>query len=229
MRSWLGSWRTIGSAGIGVMLGACSGADVSPATAPSDAADAAQLAQVFSDIGERCPGIPTAVSAPAALDEIFLEAVVVDVPSELAEHVSLRDLPELATSRRVRLVAAPHVMGGFGSVTSMALGQNADAMTPLALARWSMLPRRTADQTSILELEIELSTPEAPNTTLRFSVTARDNEPSLAHVVRDAAAQRSLLVAFRAFRVHGESELRAIFECKMQQRARYLQRAARAQ
>lgn len=227
MRCWFGWRRMVGGVSAGLALGACSGSDVAPASAPSDAVDAALLGEVFSSVGEACPAMQRAAASAPGRDEIFVEAALVDVPSALAEQASLNDLPELARSRSARLISAPHVIGTFETSTAMAPGQNADALTPIALSRWSVRPRHVDAETSTLELELELSALGQPQKTLRFSVTTRDNEPGLSHVVRDVAAQRSVVVVFRSFRVHGESELRAIFECKMQQRARYLQRLSR--
>lgn len=217
------------SVSLASILGACSGADVTPAAAPSEATDAEQVAQVLSDVGERCGEITPPLAVTDGRDDIFVEAVIIAVPKALAGYVALGSLPELARSRSVRLVAAPHVLGSFDAATSMALGQSADSSTPLALTRWSVRPRHVDDETSVLELELELSTAERPNNTLRFSVTTRDDEPSLAGPLRDAPGPNSLLVVFRSFRVHGEAQLRAIFECKMRQRARYLQRTGRQQ
>ncbi len=229
--SSLGWRRIVGSVAAGLVFGGCSGADVAKAEAPVEAADAATLGQLVFDIGQPCPGM-TGAAVPGELDEIFVEAALVDAPSALAEHVTLADLPELARSRRARLVGAPHVIGKFDAETSVSLGANADQTTPVALARLSVLPRHVDDDTSMLELELELSAQERSSQvpaakTLRFSVTTRDNEPGVAHMPWHEAGKRSLIVAFRTFRVRGEAELRAIFECKMQQRVRYLQRMSR--
>lgn len=232
MRRWLDGWRLLGALNAGSMLLGCSATDLAPASAPADGIDAAQLGQVFASVAEPCPGMTATLAAPAGRDEIFVEAAIVDVPSELASRLSLADLPELAGTRSASLIATPHVIARFEAETSLALGQNADSSTPLALARWSALPHHVDDRTSTLELELELSAFEragrAPlSETHRFSVTTRDNEPGLVHVVRRAGAPRALVVVFRSFRIHGEAELRAIFECKMQQRVRYLQRMSR--
>ena len=50
---------------------------------------------------------------------------------------------------------------------------------------------------------------------LSFSVSARADEPGLARVEWNRAAQRSLLIVFRQHAVHNERDLREIFQCKM--------------
>lgn len=215
MRCWSGWWRTL----VGLSFVACSGADVTPAAAPVEPSDAAQLAELFSAIGEPCPSVPPAPANGEGRDEIFVEAALVDVPRELAVRATLRDLAELAQSRRVKLVATPHMIGAFGTETKMGLG--GDGEGTLTLSSLKMLPRHVDEKISVLELELELSQARRP---LRFSSTARDNQPSLSHVVWDEAGGRALLVLLRSFRVHGEAELRSIFECKMQQRSAYVKR-----
>lgn len=211
-------------------LGGCSGTDVVPAGAPPAATDNEGLAQAFSDLVETCPPPrPALATLPAGgRDEIFVEAAIVDAPAARAE-VSLSDLPELARSPQARLVASPHLLGKFGAETSLGLGQTADALAPVALSRWSMSPRHVDHETSVLELELELSELERPgrpprSTLHRFSVTTRDNEPRLARLPRHGESGRSLVIVLRSFRVDGEAELRGIFECKMQHRLRYVQR-----
>lgn len=66
---------------------------------------------------------------------------------------------------------------------------------------------------------------EPANMPLTFSATARENELTLARVEWDAASRRSLLLLFKTFEVRGEQDLRAILECKLQQRAEAKRRA----
>ena len=68
----------------------------------------------------------------------------------------------------------------------------------------------------------------ASNPPLTFSATARENELTLARVEWDAASRRSLLLLLKPFEVRAEQDLRAIFECKMQQRVEAKRRAGAA-
>jgi len=220
--------RSIWGASVLSTLVACSGAEVGPALEPTGVSDAERLREVFSDLGQSCPNFVMG-DAAGARDEIFLEAAVVDVATELAQTTTLGTLTNLTMSPRTKLVATPHLLARFDAQASISPGSPDDPSSGVALSAFSMLPRHVDDETSLLELELRLEgatqrgTPPAPKT-LRFSVTTRDNQPSLARVVLDDPGQRSVLVVFRSFRVRGEPELRAIFECKMQSRQRYLER-----
>lgn len=232
MVDWLGL-RRVGleravSGALLSLLAACSGADRPSANTPPDPHQADALSEVFENVGEACPRYGASASGPEAQDQLFVEAVLVDAPSELARQASLPNLQELARSPRAQFVTAPHVIGTFDKKAEMALGPADGSSAAVTLSRWSMVPHHIDAEASSLDLELDLSA-ASPNgspltKTLRFSVTTRDNEPRLANLVWNEADQRSLLVLFRTFRIHGEAQLRAIFECKMQQRARYLQR-----
>ncbi len=226
--------RSVGFPGIAcfgavcLLLG-CSGAEVGASASPAQPSAAELLGEVLADVGQACPGFVRVESAPEGRDELFLEAVVVDVPGELAKYASLSSLPELARSPHARLVAAPHLVGAFDTKAELAMDQAPDASAPATLSRWSMLPRHVDVQLSSLDLELELSALEpngqiARSKTLRFSVTTRDNEPGLARVAWHEKSQRSLVILFRTFRIQKEADLRAIFECKMQRREQHLQR-----
>jgi hypothetical protein len=128
------------------------------------------------------------------------------------------------------LVSTPHLIGKFGQKTELALVSNEGTNEEGSLARWSMIPQR-ADGSVVLDLELELASstservPVTSPRTLKFSMTAHENEPVLARVGWGEASRRSLLILLRVFEVHSEQDLRAIFQCKMQQHAAALSRA----
>jgi hypothetical protein len=207
----------------------CSGAEVGASAMPAEPSAAEVLGEVLADVGEACPGFVTVESAPEGRDELFLEAVVVDVPHELAKYASLSSLSELARSPHARLVGAPHLVGAFETKAELALEQVPDASAPTTLSRWGMLPRHVDTHVSSLDLEVELSALEPDgqvtrSKTLRFSVSTRDNEPGLARIVWQEKTQRSLVILLRTFRIQKDADLRAIFECKMQRREQHLRR-----
>jgi|GEM_PF-2640972 len=221
--------RELGAVGLALssVLG-CSGAE----RARPQAADArAALIEVLTAVNQPCPSLPEAQSsAPSTRDDLFVEAVVLDVSSESAREVSLTKLQDLPRTTPVQLVAVPHMLGPYEHRTEMVLGATGAAQDQLSLVRWTMIPHR-AERTAVLELELELDTPRSDpvaNTsprTVKFAATVRDNEPALARVEWDRASRRSLLLLLRTFEVHGDEDLRAIFQCKMQQRATALRRA----
>jgi len=211
--------RALWAVGTLSMLIACGGDALAPAVGRSSS-DAEQLRHVLSAIGQRCPGFSERTSA-SDRDQLFLEAALVEVSSELAQRATLGTLTDVALSPHARLVATPHLLGTFDEKAEMSLGPSADPSAGATLSRWGMVARHVDDGLSILELELELTSlldHRVVTRTLQFSTTARPNEPALARVVEDRARGQSLLVAFRSFRVRTELDLRAIFECKMRQR-----------
>jgi hypothetical protein len=209
---------------IGVM--GCSGAEV---VRPPSADSGAALTEVLTAVNSPCPGMHRASSSLAPVrDQLFVEAVMLDVSSDLAKEITLSTLKDLPQTARVQLVAAPHLIADFDHQAEMALGASGATSEQISLVRWSLLARH-ADRGEVLDVELDLALPTSksgvrPVQKLTFAASARDNEPSLARIERDAASQRSLLLLLRTFEVHGEEDLRAIFECKMQQHAQALGR-----
>lgn len=206
------------------MLG-CSKAAV--ATPPKS--DPHPLAELLTAMSARCTdGARASSQDQSNRDQLFVEAAILEVSNAVAAETSLADLRSLPET--ARLVAAPHVLATFERRAEMNRGSVEPAEPAPALVRWSVLPRRAGD-TTVLDVELELapwskSAAAGSRQTVTFSTTVRENAPVLARVEWDAASQRSLLILFRTFEVHGDRELRAIFECKMQQRAAALRRAS---
>jgi hypothetical protein len=204
------------------LMGCSSAAAMRPPAEDSGAA----LTAVLTAVKARCPGLGEArSSSPPARDELFVEAVILEVSSDVAAQASLATLEDLPRRARVQLVAVPHVIAEFGHQTEMGLGSSGASDEQPSLVRWNLLPRR-ADRGVVLELELDVALPRSehvamtPTRTVTFAASARDNEPALARVEWDAVSRRSLLLLLRTFEIHGEEDLRAIFQCKMQQRAR---------
>jgi hypothetical protein len=208
-----------------VGLMGCSGAEVvRPPTADSDAA----LTEALTAVNARCPDMDRARSSLLpARDQLFVEAVVMDVPSDLAKDITLSRLKDLSQTARVQLLAVPHLIADFDHRAEMGLGPSGGTPEQISLVRWSLFARH-ADRGEVLDVELDLGLPTSksgvtPVRQLKFATSARDNEPALARVEWDAVSQRSLLLLLRTFEVHGDEDLRGIFQCKMQQRAQALQ------
>ena len=223
--------RTFTIIGLALASGVgCSGTDM---TRPPPVTATNALDEVVSELKAPCPGFEPAKAAREPRDGLFVEAAIFDVPSTWASQVSLDTLADLPRNAQTHLLATPHLVGRFGQKTEMALVSNGGINGQASLARWSMLPQR-ADAATVLDLELELASstservPITSPRALRFSMTAHENEPVLARVVWDEASRRSLLVLLRMFELGGEKDLRAIFQCKMQQRAAAVSRARAA-
>jgi hypothetical protein len=206
----------------------CSAADGGRPIAPDSPA---ALTELLSAMSARCPDRTDASSREGAVrDQLFVEAAILNVSSSVAAGASLANLQDLPQTAQTQLLAVPHLIADFDHRAEMVWGQSDPRPQSLSINRWSVLPRR-ADHVLVLDVEAKLELPSphratsATGRTVTFSTTVRENEPALARVEWDAAARRSLLILLRTFEVHGEPELRAIFECKMQQRAAALGRA----
>lgn len=195
------------------------------------------LDDVLSAVSAPCPAFESAKAeqAPRATiqgdrDNLFVETAILDVPSAWAAQASLKNLSDLPRKTEVHLVASPHLIGKFDQQSEMNLGPDARVNEQASLVRWSMVPHR-ADRALVLDVELDLAPPTSAGVALtaprvlRFSMTGHENEPALARVVWDEASHRSLLLLFRTFEIHGEQDLRTIFQCKMQQHALAVSRA----
>jgi hypothetical protein len=200
------------------LASACSATDVAR---PAAAREAGGLAELLTSLSGRCPGFErTGEAAATADDQLFVELVILDVPTALAERASISTLRDLSRSEQVGLLGSPHVIGKWDQLVEMGPGSDRATSHGAALTRWSIRPRRAEEDVAVLELQMQLAGAGEKTRDVAFTATARPNEPSLAHVVWDHASTRSLLVLLRVFEVHGEPELRAIFECKMQEHQR---------
>jgi len=154
----------------------------------------------------------------APRDEVFVEVLILEAPSHLvsASVLSLGTLDQLASQPDVRLLSSPHAIAGFEREVKMTLEETYGVAPQLSLQQWSLRARRAEADVTVLDLQLILRPPgvSAP-LPLSLSVSSRADEPGLARVQWDHAAQRSLLVVFRQHAVHGEKDLREIFECKM--------------
>lgn len=179
--------------------------------------------EAIAAVSKQCPGLQQSQpSEPATRDDLFVEAVILEVPSD-PRDVSITNLQDLPQTTPVQLVATPHVLGPYNHQTEMLLVSGDIPADRLSLVRWAALPRR-ADGAVVLELELELDRPgsgSVSNTSRiiqKFAATVHHNVPTLARIQWDEVSRRSLVVLLRTFEVRGEADLRAIFQCKMQQR-----------
>lgn len=194
----------------------------------------AGLAELLMTMSAPCPaGSRPSAQAEAGREQLFVEAAILDMSSAAARDASLEHLEALPQSAEVQLVAVPHIIADFDQRAEMAWQRSGPALGTTFVRRWSVVPRRS-DDANVLDVELELEPTTAGHLasgsrrTVTFSATVRDNEPALARVELDAALHRSLVFLFRTFEIHGEQDLRAIFECKMLQHNQAMHRRGAA-
>jgi hypothetical protein len=159
------------------------------------------------------------VTASALRDSVFVEMLILEAPSRLvsASAVSLANLEQLASQPEVRLLSTPHAVIDFVDAAGSGADESAPVVPKVSLNGWSLGARRAEGGVTVLDLELDLAAQRAANAVppVRLSVSSRADQSGLARIEWDHAAQRSLIIVFRQHAVHGENDLREIFECKM--------------
>lgn len=152
-------------------------------------------------------------------DEVFVELTLLEVPTAVAAGTTLANLSDLAWAPDVTSVASPHLVADFGHAAKMETGGDPLGPAHVSLSSVSVLPQHADSGVTVLGLELSFRSPSGTKP-YGLSVSGRADEPGLARL--EIAPGRSVLLLFKLHPVHGEDDLRAIFQCKMQhaQRAR---------
>lgn len=178
----------------------------------------ASLAQLLREWSTPC-----SAEQPAALGEaeqVFVEALLFELPTALAAATSLQNLPELARSSSVTLLAGPHIIASFDQSLSIKAGESPATDAQPILLESSLLVQRADLGAIVLSWELGLQPPGRAARTVPLNVTAHADQLGLGYVSWDDAGQRSLLLLFKTQAVRGEADLRRIFQCKMWQHHR---------
>jgi len=152
-------------------------------------------------------------------DDVFVELTVLEVPTIVAAATTLANLSDLGRASEVTVIASPHLLARLGHAAKVETGGEPLGPAHLALASVSALPQQADAGVTVLDLELTFQSPSGARS-YSLSVSGRTDEPRLARL--EVAPGRSVLLLFKLHSVHGEGDLRAIFQCKMQraQRAR---------
>lgn len=180
-------------------------------------AQQASLAQLLREWSAPCPAAEPVAEA-SSQDQVFVETLLFELPTPLAEATTLQTLPELPRSSNVTFLGSPHVIASFGEPLRINPSETGAMTEAPKLVESSLLPRHADLGRIVLSWELGLQPVEPPPRKLQLHVSTRAGELGLAHVPWDDSRQRSVLLLFKTQTVHGEADLRRIFECKMWQR-----------
>jgi hypothetical protein len=193
--------------------------------APPEHAMSAQLTLAVQEVTASCPlGAPPSVPER---DSVFVEALVFDVPSAIADAASLMNAARLVQEPGVRLLAGPHLVADMERESAFTLVDVQGYSEEATLHAVSLTPHR-ADDTMVLDLALTLQLPNprraTPNPTreVRLRLASRNDAPLVASAAWEPQAKRSLMVVLQGHSVRAQEDLRRIFECKMRRRAESL-------
>ena len=218
-------------------LAGCGSSTENTSARSPESTPAIELVRMLRDFTVPCPSARTAApaSAPAPpppppppapsvtasvpRDSVFVEMLILEAPSRLVSEsaVSLANLEQLASQPEVRMLSTPHAVIDFVDASGLRADESAPVQPKVSLNGWSLGARRAEGGVTVLDLELDLPAQRAANAAspLRLSVSSRADQSGLARIEWDHAARRSFLIVFRQHAVHGENDLREIFECKM--------------
>lgn len=171
---------------------------------------------------------PLAATNPAEhWSEVFVEALLFDVP--LSTQVGVADISQLSRMPDVHLLGTPHIVGNLAVQSTLSLEQRLGVLEQPTLTRFSLLPQRSESGLHVLEFEMGFSLPNADparNPELArssFLVQGPSDQAMLGSAAYPGNPQRKVLAIVKAHPIRNPDDLRALFECKMQQRRRALQ------
>lgn len=202
------------------LLAACSAAEPTPATAEPTDTERPELRRVIEAALAPCPE-PAEPRGPGDRDQVFVEAVVLEAPSELAAAADLESLPELARAPGVRLLGTPRVTTDLGSSATQTIEERSGLVSRPALHRISVAARRAEPDVSVLDLTLELQLPNRdpartpPTAQVTTTLAPRDRHAVVRVLPLPDDRSRSLVAVVVPRPIREERDLRAIFECKL--------------
>ncbi|HKO53766.1 MAG TPA: hypothetical protein VJV79_38930 [Polyangiaceae bacterium] len=172
-----------------------------------------------------CPAPePTAPAASERVPQLFVEAVLLDVPLHSGTQTRKDNLQQLAKRPDLRLLGSPHLFGKFDVLTTVTLAQHLGVLEQATLSQISLTPRPGESGQPVLELEFGFSLPNADpasNPQVRsapVTLEAPYGQAALGFAKHPGDASRELIVIVTTRPVQNDDDLRVLFECKMRQR-----------
>ncbi len=183
-----------------------------------------------------CPSAPGDTTAPAGRSgtlrrphRVFLDTAVFELPTRAAQEKAVYSSSTLIADPAVRLLGTPHIVAEAKRSTIM-LEERTGLLTTPTLNELSVTATFTEDQRTVLDVEIVLQVPperssssgalRAQKRRIRLLMAPRDRQHVRASAPIPDQPGRSLLVLLTPYLLRDDSDLRAVFECKMWQRQR---------
>jgi hypothetical protein len=185
--------------------------------------------------GEAPPAPPPGFAPQGPrVPSVFLEMALFVAPAGMGS--GSRDLrPALANEPKARLVATPHQLLDFGQPARMSFEQHSGPLLNTALQSLDSTATPASEGQLALALDVHLLLPTATNpasvavpaTRVRFAVAAPVQTPIVATAAVPGRADEMAVLLLSAYVLRTESDLRTLFECKMRNRQRWVERARR--
>jgi len=216
--------RCLAAVALSSLLGACSGAPRSP---PAGTTRAEVLEVVLYAASHPCPGPGPGQSTMAAGEqapELYLEAVLLDVPLNAATQARTLSLKQLVDLPDLRLLGSPQLSGKFDATTTFDLEQHFGGLEQATLNRISFMPRHGEPGQLVINLELGFSLPNAdpaknPQTaSASLLVVAPYRQPTLGFVKHPDDPRRQLVAIVNVYPLRSVDDFRTLFECKMRLR-----------
>jgi hypothetical protein len=194
---------------------------------PAANAGPTEVAIILREASFSCQPPLAATNPGEQWSEVFVETLLFDVP--LSTQVGVAGISQLARQSDVHLLGTPHVVGKLAAQTTLSLEQRLGVLEQPTLTRFSLLPQRSESGLHVLEFELGFSMPNADparNPELArssFLVEGQSDRAMLGSAAYPGNPQRKVLAVVKAHPIRHAEDLRALFECKMQQRRRALQ------
>lgn len=220
------------------LLGCVHGSTAPDGSAETHAAQDAKR-QVLRMFETPCPSAPAQTEArlegSGALhrpQRVFLDTAVFELPTHAAQAKSADFSSTLVANPAVRLLGTPHLIAEAERST-MVLEERTGLVTTSTLNELSATATFADDQRTVLDLEIVLQVPPARDSKsseltaqkrrIRMLLAPRDRQHVRSSAPIPEQPGRSLLVLLTPYVLDDDSDLRAVFECKMWQRQRALE------
>jgi hypothetical protein len=225
------------------------------AVPPADAGDAEVKREVLAAFEQGCDlrleygGMPLAGTVPVGeppppppglaphgprLPSVFLETALFVAPARMGS--ASRDLRlALANEPMARLVASPHQLLDFGQRGRVSFEEHSGPLLNTALLAMDSTATPAGEGRLALDLDVHLLLPTATNppsvavpaTRVHFALAAPVQAPIVATAAVPGRADEMAVLLLSAYVLRTETDLRTLFECKMRNRQRWLERARR--
>jgi hypothetical protein len=184
------------------------------------------------------PPLPSAPEPPppppggsAFEPHLFIEVALFTAPAVMLKDPH-PDLALVAVNPGVRLIAAPHLSAALGRETRLRGDEHVGPLSRLSLRELVLEPVRTTDSGAlVIELDAHLQLPQPPDAPAspappeeRVHLVATAAVRSTATLTSELRTSRgeAVLALLRVYPVNEEADLRAIFECKLEEHRRAL-------
>jgi len=171
------------------------------------------------------PPPPDGAGAPIE-PGLFVELAILEVPARKGEDVVGRDLRALALDPEVRLLGAPQIFVTYSRPTTLVIEEHLGPLASLTLRDVTARLEPASSRALPFDLRVGVDLPTPPDkpraspkrSEIRATFAPRDRVLSAFAKPLPSASGHALEVVLTSYLVRDETDLRAIFACKMARR-----------